>query len=89
MLYEHVRDTFVILTELHIGDIYRIHLMIEPNRSTQFILYVFYGVHDWGLSRPMQDVDVILSMTVLIFTRCVRPCIVMLENVRSAILLND
>ena len=71
MLYEHVRDTFVILTEVHIGVIYRIHLMIEPNRSRQFILYVFYGVHDWGLSRPMQYVDVILSMNLSGYLRVV------------------
>ena len=41
-------DTFVILTEVHIGVIYRIHLMIGPDPSTQSILYVFYGVHDSG-----------------------------------------
>ena len=70
-LYEYVRETFVFLREVHIGIIYRIHLMIRPDPSTQFILYVFYGVHDWGLSRPRQDVDVILSMELWLFTRCV------------------
>ena len=47
MLYEHVRDTFVILTEVPIGVIYRINLMIEPDPPNQLILYVFYVVHDW------------------------------------------
>ena len=61
-LYEHVRDTYVMLREVNIGVIYRIHLMIGPGPPTQFILYVFNGVHDWGWSSPRQDVDFILSM---------------------------
>ena len=48
MLSEHVRDSFVILTEVHIEVFYRIDLMIGPDPPTQFILYMFYGVHDWG-----------------------------------------
>ena len=31
------------LTEVHIGVILRIHLMIGPDPPTQFILYVFMG----------------------------------------------
>ena len=62
MLYEHVRNTFVMLKEVHIGVIYCLHLMILPDPPTQFILNMFYGVHDWGWSRPRPDVDVILSM---------------------------
>ena len=46
-LYDYVRDTFVILTEVHDGVIYRIHWMIGTDPPTQFILYVFHGVHDW------------------------------------------
>ena len=66
--------------------------MIRPDPSTQFILYVFYGVHDWGLRRPRQGVDVILSIKLWLFARCVKPCNVMLENARSVILqemIND
>ena len=33
-------------TEVYIGVIQRIHLMIGPDHRTQFILYVFYKVHD-------------------------------------------
>ena len=47
-VYEHDRNTFVILSESHIGVICRIHLMIGPGPPTQLIPYVFYGVHDWG-----------------------------------------
>ena len=36
-------DTYVMLTEVHIGVIESINLMIEPDPPTQFIIYVFYG----------------------------------------------
>ena len=62
--YEHVRYTFVILTDVRIGVIYRIHFMIGPDPPTQFILYVFYGVNDCRLSRSRKDIDVILCMVV-------------------------
>ena len=58
-LYEHVRDKYVMLREVHIVVIYRIHLRIGSGPPTQLILYVFYVVHDWGWSGPRQDVDVI------------------------------
>ena len=50
------------LTDVHIGVIYCIHLMIGPNPHTHCILYVFNGDHDWERSRPRQEVDVFLSM---------------------------
>ena len=43
------------------GVILRSHLMIGPGPPTQFILYVFSGVHD-PASRPRQVVDAIFSM---------------------------
>ena len=53
------------------GVIYCIHLMIVPVPSTQFILYVFNGVHDFGKSRSRQDVDVILCRyCVVIYALC-------------------
>ena len=53
---------YEMLTEVHIGVILRIHLMIGPDPLTQFILYMFYGVHIRGLFRSRQEVDVIFSM---------------------------
>ena len=48
---------------------------------------MFYGVHDPGLRTPGQEDDVIFSHGILwLFTCCMRPCIVMLENARSVIL---
>ena len=58
-LYDHVRNTFVIVTEMHSGAfyridlmiggaIYRIDLMIGPDPLTKFIPYVFYGIDDRG-----------------------------------------
>ena len=41
-------DTYAMLREVHIGVTYRIILMIRPGPPTQLILYVFYGVHEWG-----------------------------------------
>ena len=38
-----------ILTEVYIGFIYGIDLMIGPGPPTQFIPYMLYGVYDWGL----------------------------------------
>ena len=58
--------------------------MIGPDHRTQFILYLFYGVHDRG-SRPRQEVDVILAWNcVVIYVLC-EACIVKLENARSVI----
>ena len=71
---------------MHIGVIWRIHLMIGPDPPTQFILYVFYGAHGPGWSRPRQE-NGVFSMTLCgYFTCCVRSCIVMHENARYVIL---
>ena len=83
-------DAFVILTEMHIGVIYRILLMIEPDPSTPIHrIRVLWG----SLLEIKQDNarrwrhfehDFVWT-----FTSCARPCIVMSENVWSVILLND
>ena len=44
MLYEHVRDMFVIITDVHIGVIYHIRLMIEPDPPTLFIYTCSMGL---------------------------------------------
>ena len=45
--------------------------MIRPDHRTQFILYVFYGAHYRGWSRPRQAVDVILAWNcVVIYVLC-------------------
>ena len=87
MLNDQVRNTFAVLTEVHIGVIHHIGLMIGPGPLTHFIPYVLYGVHDRGKSRPRIDVDVILCKEVCRYTCFVRPCIVLLENARPHIQL--
>ena len=56
-----------------------------PGTPTRFILNVFYGVHDWGWSRPRQDVDAILSMELSGYLSFVALCS-MLENARPVTL---
>ena len=74
------------LTEVHIGVIYCIHLMIGPDPLTKFILCVFYGFMTGGRAGQGKTLTFFELGIVWLFTRCMMPCIVMLKNARPDIL---
>ena len=85
MLSEHVRDTFVILKEVHIGVIYRIHLMIGSDPLTQCSIGFMTG-DKAGQGKTMM---LFCAWYCVVIYACVKPCSVMLENVILYEMIND
>ena len=60
--------------------------MIGPDPLTQFILYMFYGFMTRDEAGQGKRLMLFKHGIMWLFTRCVRPCIFMLENAGSVIL---